>query len=129
MAIVGLLAANREAERCRASACCGRRRWATPCPGAVIGVGVLIAAGRLRPIWPTGIVQALTGSGTGLVLSGTVAALLYAYLVRFFAVGFNPLEAGMAKIAPALGDAARVLGCRPLARRRRGSICRCCARA
>ena len=49
------------------------------------------------------------------MLSGTLAALLYAYLARFFAVGFNPLEAGMAKIAPTLGDAARVLGCRPLA--------------
>ena len=44
-----------------------------------------------------------------------MAALLYAYLVRFFAVGFNPLEAGMAKIAPTLGDAARALGSRPLA--------------
>ena len=47
--------------------------------------------------------------------SGTIAALLYAYLCRFFAVGFNPLQAGMAKIAPTMGDAARVLGCGPLA--------------
>jgi iron(III) transport system permease protein len=40
-------------------------------------------------------------------------ALVYAYLVRFFAVAYNPLDAGLAKIAPTLGDAARVLGCRP----------------
>ena len=53
-------------------------------------------------------------------------ALLYAYLVRFFAVGFNPLDAGMAKIAPALGDAARVLGCGRCGRSA-ACICRCCA--
>lgn len=84
-------------------------------PGAVIGVGVLIAVGTIDDT-VDGLAKMLRGGvGTGLVLGGTVAALLYAYLVRFFAVGFNPLEAGMAKIAPALGDAARVLGSRPLA--------------
>lgn len=84
-------------------------------PGAVIGVGVLIVVGAFDST-VDGLARSLSGGvGTGLVLGGTVAALLYAYLVRFFAVGFNPLEAGMAKIAPTLGDAARALGSRPLA--------------
>lgn len=88
-------------------------------PGAVIGVGVLIAVGTFDRV-ANGLVAALTGtSRTGLILGGTITALVYAYVVRFFAVGFNPLEAGMAKIAPSLGDAARVLGCGPLAVARR----------
>ena len=88
-------------------------------PGAVIGVGVLIAVGTFDRA-ANGLVAALAGSGrTGLILGGTITALVYAYVVRFFAVGFNPLEAGMAKIAPSLGDAARVLGCGPSAVARR----------
>ncbi len=113
VAIAALLAANREAS----GTARGLLRTAAlgyAVPGAVIGVGVLIAVGAFDRA-ADGLVQLVTGSGTGLVLGGTVGALLYAYLVRFFAVGFNPLEAGMAKIAPALGDAARVLGCGPTA--------------
>jgi iron(III) transport system permease protein len=83
-------------------------------PGAVIGVGILIVVGAVDATIDR-TAGFLVGAGTGLVLGGTVVALLYAYLVRFFAVGFNPLEAGMAKIGPALTDAARVLGCRPAA--------------
>jgi len=83
-------------------------------PGAVIGVGVLITVGAFDDLGNR-LVAALTGSSAGLILGGTVAALVYAYVVRFFAVGFNPLEAGMAKIAPSMGDAARVLGCGPTA--------------
>ena len=83
-------------------------------PGAVIGVGVLIAIGAFdRAV--DGIAQGLGLPGTGLVLGGTIGALLYAYLVRFFAVGFNPLEGGFAKIAPAFAEAARILGCGPSA--------------
>jgi len=113
LAVVALLAANREGS----GAARGLLRAAAlgyAVPGAVIGVGILVAVGAFDASADR-LARALTGTGTGLVLGGTLAALLYAYLVRFFAVGFNPLEAGMAKIAPALGDAARVLGCRPLA--------------
>ena len=111
IAIAALMAANREpgtlAGRLLRTAALG---YAVP--GAVIGVGVLIAVGTFDHA-VDGMAKAIVGTGTGLVLGGTVGALLYAYLVRFFAVGFNPLEAGMAKIAPSLADAARVLGCGP----------------
>jgi iron(III) transport system permease protein len=112
VAVVALLAVNRENSR----AARGILRGAAlgyAVPGAVIGVGILIAVGAFDSAVDR-LAQAATGRGTGLVLGGTVAVLLYAYLVRFFAVGFNPLDAGMAKIAPTLGDAARVLGCSPL---------------
>ena len=113
VALLALLAAQRE----RTPAVGGLLRFAAmgyAVPGSVIGVGVLIAVGAFDRL-VDGSALALTGHGTGLVLGGTVGALLYAYLVRFFAVGLNPLQAGMAKIAPALGEAARTLGCRPRA--------------
>lgn len=112
VAILALLATNRE-ESPAARGLLWVASLGYAVPGAVIGVGILIAVGAFdRTVGP---LAAAMGGSTGLVLGGTMLALLYAYLVRFFAVGFNPLEAGMAKIAPALGDAARVLGCSPAA--------------
>jgi iron(III) transport system permease protein len=49
----------------------------------------------------------------GLLLTGTVAALVYAYLVRLLAVSLQTLEAGLAKITRSMEDAARSLGARP----------------
>ncbi len=77
-------------------------------PGAVIGVGILLVL--------TSADRLLAGllAHRGLILSGTLVAVLYGYLVRFFAVAYNPLDAGWTKIGPHLGDAARTLGHRPL---------------
>lgn len=77
-------------------------------PGAVIGVGILIVIGLVDSL-----VADLSGIGS-LVLGGTLVAVLYGYLVRFFAVAYGPLEAGFAKIGSNLEDAARSLGSRPL---------------
>jgi iron(III) transport system permease protein len=51
----------------------------------------------------------------GLLLTGTVAALVYAYLVRLLAVALQTTEAGLAKITPSMDDAARSLGATPAA--------------
>jgi iron(III) transport system permease protein len=77
-------------------------------PGAVIGVGILLVVGSVDHL-----VAAVTGT-RGLVFGGTLLAVLYGYLVRFFAVAYGPLEAGLAKIGTILEDAARSLGSRPL---------------
>ncbi|MDX6749208.1 iron ABC transporter permease [Geminicoccaceae bacterium 1502E] len=79
-------------------------------PGAVIGVGILVSVGGFDRAVDSAS-QALFGVPTGLVLGGTIGAVLYGYLIRFFAVAYNPLEAGLAKVTPNLEDAARVLGC------------------
>lgn len=81
-------------------------------PGVVIAVGILIAIGIVDR-WIDGAARALLGQGTGLVLSGTIAAVLYGCLVRFFAVAYSPLDAGMTRIRPSFDDAARTLGCGP----------------
>jgi iron(III) transport system permease protein len=81
-------------------------------PGAVIAVGVLIPVTRLDHALADGL-QALFGVSTGLLLTGSIAALVYAYLVRFLAVALQSVEAGLAKITPSMDDAARSLGERP----------------
>ena len=55
------------------------------------------------------------GISTGLLLSGTLAALLFAYTVRFLSVSIQAVEAGLGKIRLSMDDAARSLGRRPLA--------------
>jgi hypothetical protein len=42
-----------------------------------------------------------------------MAALVFAYLVRFLAVALSTVESGLARLKPSYTDAARVLGRRP----------------
>ena len=78
-------------------------------PGSVIAVGVLIPVARLDNAIAEGM-RSNFGIATGLLLSGTVASLVFAYLVRFLAVAFGSVESSLNKIAPSLDDASRSLG-------------------
>jgi iron(III) transport system permease protein len=81
-------------------------------PGAVIAVGVLVPLGRLDNAL-AGWLEAALGVKLGLLLTGTVAALVYAYLVRLLAVALQTTNAGLARITPSMEDAARSLGATP----------------
>jgi len=81
-------------------------------PGAVIAVGILIPVARLDRAIASGA-NALFGISPGLLISGTVTALIFAYLVRFLAVALGSVESGLTKIRPNLDDAARSLGYTP----------------
>jgi iron(III) transport system permease protein len=83
-------------------------------PGAVIAVGILVPLGRLDN-WIAGGLEAAFGLKPGLLLTGTLVALVYAYLVRFLAVALQTMEAGLAKVTPRMDDAARILGATPAA--------------
>ncbi|WP_265943825.1 ABC transporter permease [Dechloromonas sp. A34] len=78
-------------------------------PGAVIAVGVLIPVTRLDN-WLAGQWEQWFGHNPGLLLTGGIAALIYAYLVRFLAVALHTVESSLAKITPSMDDAARSLG-------------------
>ena len=78
-------------------------------PGSVIAVGVLIPfAGFDNAL--DAFMQRTFGLSTGLILTGTIAALVFAYLVRFLAVSYNTIEASLGKISPAMDHASRSLG-------------------
>jgi len=78
-------------------------------PGAVIAVGVLIPVTRLDQ-WLAGQWESWFGNNPGLLLTGGIAALIYAYLVRFLAVALHTVESGLGKITSSMDDAARSLG-------------------
>jgi iron(III) transport system permease protein len=81
-------------------------------PGAVIAIGVLVPLAQLDN-WLAGIVESVTGAPSGLLLTGSIAALVYALLVRFLAVALQTTEAGLSRITPSMEDAARSLGASP----------------
>src|SRR5690606_30670244 len=77
--------------------------------------GTVLAIGLLAPLaWVDAGLDNLSrqvlGVGTGLLISGSSAALLYAYVARFLAIGSGGLEAGLSKVPLSLDDAARSLG-------------------
>nr|WP_314631495.1 iron ABC transporter permease [uncultured Noviherbaspirillum sp.] len=71
-------------------------------PGAVIAVGILIPLSWLDD-W-------MAGQGVRFLLAGSLVALVYAYLVRFLAVSYQGVQAGLARITPAMDASARSLG-------------------
>jgi len=78
-------------------------------PGSVIAVGVLIPlamADRGLRAW----LSAWFGIEPGLILTGGILGLLFAYVARFLAVSLQSVDAGLARITPAMDDAARALG-------------------
>lgn len=81
-------------------------------PGTVIAVGVLIPLATFDNALDAWMSRTW-GIHTGLLITGTVAALLYAYLVRYFAVAHQPIEAGLARITPQMEASARTLGASP----------------
>ncbi len=82
-------------------------------PGSVIAVGAYIQMAKLDNALDSWFLSTF-GISTGLIFSGTIIALIYAYLVRFLAVGFGAVETSLGKIKPSLDDASRSLGNPPL---------------
>ena len=82
-------------------------------PGTVIAVGVLIPFAWIDNSIDSWLRQQF-GISSGLLLSGTLAALVFAYVVRFLAVSLQTVEAGLARIRPGIDESARSLGHSPL---------------
>ncbi|RYU09983.1 ABC transporter permease [Nocardioides iriomotensis] len=79
-------------------------------PGAVVGIGVLLVFA-----WADRALEALgVPNGTGLLVTGSVLGILYAYLVRFLAPAYQAVDASFAKIAPSMTLSAMSLGAGPL---------------
>ena len=81
-------------------------------PGAVIAVGVLLPFAWIDNRID-GLMREAFGVSTGLILSGTLVALVFGYLVRFLAISFNTIEASLGKVTPTMDGAARTLGLGP----------------
>ncbi len=78
-------------------------------PGAVLAVGLLIPLAALDQR-VADLVLRLTGRDPGLILTGTAAALVLAYSVRFFGIAQGAADAAFGRVPPSLPQAARSLG-------------------
>lgn len=78
-------------------------------PGTVVAIGVLVSLATLDT-FVDGVGRQTLGISTGLLLSGSAAALIYAYVVRFLAMSGGGAEAGLNKISVTLDQSARTLG-------------------
>jgi iron(III) transport system permease protein len=80
--------------------------------------GTVLALGLLSPLILVddaldALSRATTGQGIGLLLMGSAAALVIAYVIRFLAIPVGFAQAGFARIALELDDVARMLGAGP----------------
>lgn len=78
-------------------------------PGAVIAMGVILLLVDLdrRLEW---FYKLLNPNSITLVLSSSIVMLIFAYSIRFLAVGFQSVEAGFEKVGKKFFEASRMLG-------------------
>jgi iron(III) transport system permease protein len=82
-------------------------------PGTVLALGLLQPLGQ-ADLWFNRMTMALWDWRPGLILSGSMAALLYVYAVRFLAVSHSTIDAALNKRGDSILHAGRVLGARGL---------------
>jgi iron(III) transport system permease protein len=80
-------------------------------PGSVLAVGIMLSFVWFEHYLQVGF--AFFNIEMNLILSGGLLGLLLAYVVRFMAVAYNPIESGLQRIRPSLHEAARGLGAVP----------------
>jgi iron(III) transport system permease protein len=78
-------------------------------PGTVLAVGLLIPLAAMDHR-VADFVLAVTGIDPGLVMTGTAAALILAYFVRFFGIAQGSVDSAFGRVSPSLPLAARSLG-------------------
>jgi iron(III) transport system permease protein len=78
-------------------------------PGSMLAVAIMLAFSYLDRELVIPLSSWLGGAGKP-VLLGSLSALLLAYLIRFIAVAYGPLENSLARIRPSLPEASRSLG-------------------
>jgi iron(III) transport system permease protein len=79
-------------------------------PGAVVGIGVLLAFADLDEL----VRRLGVDGGTGLLVTGSVAGILYAYLIRFMAPAYQAVEASLTKVSTTTTLSALSLGASPV---------------
>ena len=87
-------------------------------PGTVLAIGVMIPL-TTADHWLNDLARYMDWGRPGLFFSGTVFAMIFAFVVRFGAVAVGSIESSLAKIPPSLDMAAKTMGCGPMSMLRR----------
>jgi len=78
-------------------------------PGVVLAVGIFVPLAWLDN-WLSEMAMQLFHIETGLLIQGTLAVMLIAYMTRFLAVGHNPIDSAMQRITFSIDEASMGLG-------------------
>jgi iron(III) transport system permease protein len=78
-------------------------------PGTVLAIGLLVPLAAFDNLVDASLRQ-FAGVSTGLLIAGSGAALVYAYVARFLAIPVGGIEAGFDKVPRSLDQSARTLG-------------------
>ncbi|KPH77507.1 ABC transporter permease [Bosea vaviloviae] len=78
-------------------------------PGTVLALGLLVPLAAFDNVVANAAIRWL-GANPGLLLIGSGAALVLAYVVRFLTIAVSGIESGLSRISPRIDDAARTLG-------------------
>jgi iron(III) transport system permease protein len=81
-------------------------------PGTVVAVGVIIPFAWFDNSLD-GLLREHYGFSSGLLLSGSLFAVMFAYMVRFLAISVQSVEAGLLKVKLSMDEAARSLSYTP----------------
>jgi iron(III) transport system permease protein len=81
-------------------------------PGTVLALGLLSPLVGIDNIL-NAVSQAGGGPHLGLIVAGSSAALVIAYVIRFLAISTGSAQAGLARISTEIDDVARTLGTKP----------------
>ncbi len=79
-------------------------------PGTVLAVGIVVPMAWFNNFLQGGLTLLLGASGPTLYLQGTLVTVLVAYLARFLAVGYGPVESGLQRVTRNIDEAAISLG-------------------
>lgn len=79
-------------------------------PGAVIAIGTLLLFARLD----SGLEALGVEGGTGLLVTGSVVGILFAYAVRFLGPAYQSVDASYAKVSASMTQSAMSLGAGPM---------------
>lgn len=79
-------------------------------PGTVLAIGILVPLVAFNNLVQDGLRFLFGPAAPDLLLQGTLVGVLFAYIARFLAVGFGPLESGLHRITRNLDEAAISLG-------------------
>ena len=82
-------------------------------PGAVVALGVLLPFATFDN-WLDSLFEQHYGINLGLLLSGSLFAIAFAYLVRFLPIAFGAVETSLERVTVNLDAASRTLGRGPL---------------
>ncbi|NIX77112.1 ABC transporter permease [Microvirga terricola] len=81
-------------------------------PGTVLALGLLTPLVGIDSVIG-GIWRWLTGQHLGLIIMGSAAGIVVAYVIRFLPIATGSISAGLDRVSPGLEDAGRILGAKP----------------